>query len=93
MLWRDVATGRELLARLNALPGHGKQKSQIFLAPLGKQYGIRPEGRRDAAGAASSLPRHSLTTTVPSGELRRCATRSVDRRRSDDLGSGGYRDA
>ncbi|MGP3979700.1 HhH-GPD-type base excision DNA repair protein [Streptomyces sp. KR80] len=49
-LWRDVSTGRELLARLNALPGFGKQKSQIFLALLGKQYGVTPEGWREAAG-------------------------------------------
>ncbi len=50
-IWRDVATGKELLARLNALPGFGKQKSQIFLALLGKQLGVRPEGWREAAGA------------------------------------------
>ncbi|GGX37974.1 HhH-GPD-type base excision DNA repair protein [Streptomyces chryseus] len=50
-LWRDVATGKELLARLNALPGFGKQKSQIFLALLGKQLGVRPHGWREAAGA------------------------------------------
>ncbi|GAA2817933.1 HhH-GPD-type base excision DNA repair protein [Kitasatospora sp. CM 4170] len=50
-LWRGVATGKELLSRLNALPGFGKQKSQIFLALLGKQYGVQPEGWREAAGA------------------------------------------
>ncbi|OEJ26150.1 Fe-S cluster assembly protein HesB [Streptomyces agglomeratus] len=50
-IWRDVETGRELLARLNALPGFGKQKSQIFLALLGKQLGVRPEGWREAAGS------------------------------------------
>ncbi|WP_274560346.1 HhH-GPD-type base excision DNA repair protein [Streptomyces spiramyceticus] len=50
-VWRDVATGKELLARLNDLPGFGKQKSQIFLALLGKQLGVRPEGWREAAGA------------------------------------------
>ncbi|MBT2507377.1 Fe-S cluster assembly protein HesB [Streptomyces sp. ISL-98] len=50
-VWRDVATGKELLARLNDLPGFGKQKSQIFLALLGKQLGARPEGWREAAGA------------------------------------------
>ncbi|MEU9790081.1 HhH-GPD-type base excision DNA repair protein [Streptomyces sparsogenes] len=49
-LWRDVATGKELLARLNALPGFGRQKAQIFLALLGKQFGVRPEGWREAAG-------------------------------------------
>ena len=49
-LWRDAATGDELLRRLNALPGFGRQKSQIFLALLGKQYGVTPEGWREAAG-------------------------------------------
>ncbi|PSK98131.1 putative HhH-GPD family protein [Murinocardiopsis flavida] len=50
-LWRDAATGTELLARLKALPGFGAQKAQIFLALLGKQYGVAPEGWRGAAGA------------------------------------------
>lgn len=50
-VWRDVSSGRELLARLNALPGFGKQKSQIFVALLGKQLGVTPEGWREAAGA------------------------------------------
>ncbi|MEU0842537.1 HhH-GPD-type base excision DNA repair protein [Streptomyces sp. NPDC005962] len=49
-VWRDVPTGAELLKRLNALPGYGKQKSQIFLALLGKRFGVRPEGWREAAG-------------------------------------------
>jgi uncharacterized HhH-GPD family protein len=50
-LWRDAATGAEVLTRLNALPGFGKQKSQIFLALLGKQFAVRPKGWREAAGA------------------------------------------
>ncbi|WP_030751774.1 HhH-GPD-type base excision DNA repair protein [Streptomyces sp. NRRL F-5135] len=50
-IWRDVATGKELRERLNALPGFGAQKSQIFLALLGKQFGVRPQGWREAAGA------------------------------------------
>ncbi|MFG2823147.1 HhH-GPD-type base excision DNA repair protein [Kitasatospora sp. NPDC048365] len=50
-VWRDAGTGRELLARLTGLPGFGKQKSQIFLALLGKQLGVRPTGWREAAGA------------------------------------------
>ncbi len=49
-LWRDAGTGAELLKRLNALPGFGKQKAQIFLALLGKQLGVTPEGWREAAG-------------------------------------------
>ncbi|MFE0458204.1 HhH-GPD-type base excision DNA repair protein [Kitasatospora sp. NPDC058965] len=50
-VWRGVGSGAELLDRLTALPGFGVQKSQIFLALLGKQFGVRPEGWRAAAGA------------------------------------------
>lgn len=50
-VWRDAATGQELLKRLTDLPGFGRQKAQIFLALLGKQLGVQPEGWREAAGA------------------------------------------
>ncbi|ANP56071.1 putative HhH-GPD family protein [Streptomyces griseochromogenes] len=50
-VWRGVGSGAELLRRLQDLPGFGKQKAQIFLALLGKQLGVRPEGWREAAGA------------------------------------------
>ncbi|MEV6758314.1 HhH-GPD-type base excision DNA repair protein [Streptomyces sp. NPDC051214] len=50
-LWEGAASGKDLLTRLNDLPGFGKQKSQIFVALLGKQLGVRPEGWREAAGA------------------------------------------
>ena len=49
-LWRDVPTGAELYQRIFALPGFGKQKAQIFVALLGKQYGVQPPGWRAAAG-------------------------------------------
>uniref|UniRef100_A0AAU3GTU1 Fe-S cluster assembly protein HesB n=1 Tax=Streptomyces sp. NBC_01401 TaxID=2903854 RepID=A0AAU3GTU1_9ACTN len=49
-VWADAATGAELLKRLNALPGFGTQKARIFLALLGKQFGVRPTGWREAAG-------------------------------------------
>ncbi|RST24025.1 Fe-S cluster assembly protein HesB, partial [Streptomyces sp. WAC04770] len=50
-VWRDAESGEELLRRLNELPGFGTQKAQIFLALLGKQFGVRPPGWRAAAGA------------------------------------------
>ena len=50
-LWTGAADGRDLLNRVAALPGFGKQKSQIFVALLGKQYAVRPDGWREAAGA------------------------------------------
>ncbi|MGW5284384.1 HhH-GPD-type base excision DNA repair protein [Streptomyces collinus] len=50
LVWKGVGDGAELLRRLQDLPGFGKQKAQIFLALLGKQLGVRPEGWREAAG-------------------------------------------
>ncbi|MFB7441527.1 Fe-S cluster assembly protein HesB [Streptomyces sp. RLB3-17] len=50
-IWEGVKSGEELLRRLKELPGFGAQKAQIFLALLGKQFGVRPKGWREAAGA------------------------------------------
>ena len=49
-LWTEATTGKELLRRVQALPGFGKQKSQIFVALLAKQFGFQPEGWREATG-------------------------------------------
>jgi uncharacterized HhH-GPD family protein len=50
-IWTDGdPTGKEVLARLKALPGFGEQKAKIFLALLGKQRGVTPVGWREAAG-------------------------------------------
>jgi len=50
-VWEGSQDGTELLRRLEGLPGFGKQKAQIFLALLGKQLGVQPEGWQQAAGA------------------------------------------
>jgi len=49
-LWTTAGTGDELLKRVSALPGFGAQKAKIFVALLGKQFGVRPPGWREAAG-------------------------------------------
>ena len=49
-LWNDAESGAELVKRVASLPGFGKQKSQIFTALLGKQFGVQPPGWREAAG-------------------------------------------
>jgi uncharacterized HhH-GPD family protein len=50
-IWADVPTGAQLLERIGALPGFGAQKAAIFVALLGKQYDVEPDGWREAAGA------------------------------------------
>lgn len=42
--------GAEVLKRLKKLPGFGEQKAKIFLALLGKQFDLKAEGWREAAG-------------------------------------------
>jgi uncharacterized HhH-GPD family protein len=49
-VWTQAADGADLLKRVAALPGFGKQKAQIFVALLGKQYGVDVPGWREAAG-------------------------------------------
>lgn len=49
-LWQNAESGDALLASVMALPGFGRHKSQIFVALLGKQLGVRPEGWQVAAG-------------------------------------------
>ncbi len=50
-IWEEAGSGKELLRRLQALPGFGKQKAQIFVALVGKQLGVRPDGWEEAAGS------------------------------------------
>jgi uncharacterized HhH-GPD family protein len=50
-LWEQAESGRDLMRRLQALPGFGRQKAQIFVALVAKQLGVRPPGWEDAAGA------------------------------------------
>jgi uncharacterized HhH-GPD family protein len=71
-LWRDAADGQELVKRIAALPGFGRQKSQIFTALLGKQYGVQPPGWREAAGAYGEEGSfRSVADIVDAGSLDR----------------------
>ncbi|MFZ4515978.1 MAG: HhH-GPD-type base excision DNA repair protein [Acidimicrobiia bacterium] len=43
-IWKGVDDPREIKARLSKLPGYGDEKARIFLAILGKRFGVAPEG-------------------------------------------------
>jgi uncharacterized HhH-GPD family protein len=62
--------GPEVLRRLEALPGFGEQKAKIFLALLGKQYGVTPKGWRAAAGEYGRVGTHiSVADIADPGSL------------------------
>jgi len=63
-LWAGIVTGAELRDRIAALPGFGAQKAAIFTALLGKQYGVRPPGWREAAGAYGEDGSHRSVADV-----------------------------
>lgn len=70
-LWTDGdPDGPEVLRRLRALPGFGEQKAKIFLALLGKQYGVTPAGWRSAAGDYGQAGTHmSIADVVDQASL------------------------
>jgi uncharacterized HhH-GPD family protein len=70
-LWTDGdPDGAEVLRRLKGLPGFGEQKARIFLALLGKQYGVTPKGWRAAAGDYGKAGTHmSVADIVDAGSL------------------------
>jgi uncharacterized HhH-GPD family protein len=64
--------GAQVLARLRELPGFGDQKARIFLALLGKQYGVTPKGWREAAGDYGKAGAHlSVADVVDAGSLEK----------------------
>ncbi len=71
-LWTEAGSGRELLRRLQALPGFGRQKAQIFTALLGKQLDVRPPGWEQACGAyAETGSYRSVADVVDPDSLQR----------------------
>jgi uncharacterized HhH-GPD family protein len=70
-LWRAVPSGAALHHRLVALPGYGDQKARILLALLGKQFGVRPRGWREAAGAYGDEGSHRSVADVVDAESLR----------------------
>ena len=69
-IWRDAPDGAELFRRVRSLPGFGDQKSKIFVALLGKQFGVRPPGWEQAAGDYAAPGRRSVADVVDATTLQ-----------------------
>ena len=70
-LWTEATTGAELLKRVMALPGFGKQKAQIFVALLAKQLDVRPEGWEKAVGDYAQPGYRSVADVVDGASLQK----------------------
>lgn len=73
-IWDDAPDADALFDRISALPGFGDEKSKIFVALLGKRFGVTPEGWQERAGPfADAEPRSAADVDGPGalGEVRR----------------------
>jgi uncharacterized HhH-GPD family protein len=70
-IWTEAADGKDLLTRMQALPGFGKQKAQIFVALLAKQLGVRPDGWEAAVGAYAEDGYRSVADVVDQASLQK----------------------
>jgi len=70
-MWTEAGSGKELLRRLQALPGFGRQKAQIFIALLGKQLGVRPDGWEEAGDYAEAGAHRSVADVVDAASLEK----------------------
>ena len=70
-IWTEAADGKDLLARMTALPGFGRQKAQIFVALLAKQVGVRPAGWESAVGDYSAEGYRSVADVVDAASLEK----------------------
>jgi len=64
-IWREAKDGKDLQARLLALPGIGEMKARTILAVLGKRLGVAP------AGWERYRPDHMTLGDVDSAETLR----------------------
>ena len=61
-IWREAKDGRDLQARLLALPGIGEMKARTIIAILGKRLGVSLPGLEDV------MPQHPTLGDVDSAE-------------------------
>lgn len=70
-IWTEATSGKDLLKRVMALPGFGKQKAQIFVALLAKQRDVRPEGWEAAVGDYALDGHRSVADVVDADSLQK----------------------
>jgi uncharacterized HhH-GPD family protein len=70
-IWTEAADARDLLRRMMALPGFGRQKAQIFIALLAKQCGVRPDDWEAVVGDYALDGYRSVADVVDEASLHK----------------------
>ncbi len=70
-IWTGAENAQDLLKRMTALPGFGKQKAQIFIALLAKQRGVRLDGWEAVVGDYSQEGYRSVADVVDTASLEK----------------------
>jgi uncharacterized HhH-GPD family protein len=88
-LWQSAPTGAELLRRVRALPGFGDQKARIFVALLGKQFGVTPLGWAEAATPFGTPGSYLSVADIDSPESLARVRAYKQQRKAEAKASGG----
>ncbi|CAN5382980.1 HhH-GPD-type base excision DNA repair protein [soil metagenome] len=70
-LWTEASDGKDLMKRVQALPGFGAQKAKIFVALLAKQLDVRKEGWEQLVGDYALDGYRSVADVVDPASLQR----------------------
>ncbi|CAN5398069.1 HhH-GPD-type base excision DNA repair protein [soil metagenome] len=70
-LWTEAADGKDLMRRVQALPGFGAQKAKIFVALLAKQLGVQKDGWEKLVGDYALEGYRSVADVVDPASLQK----------------------
>jgi uncharacterized HhH-GPD family protein len=81
-IWTEASSGAELLKRVMALPGFGRQKAQIFTALVAKQLDVRPDGWQQAVGDYALDGYRSVADVVDPASLQKVREFKQEKKRA-----------
>jgi uncharacterized HhH-GPD family protein len=87
LIWTQAADAKDLLERMTALPGFGRQKAQIFIALLAKQRDVRLEGWESVVGDYSLEGYRSVADVVDDDSLQKVRAYKQEKKAAARAGS------
>jgi uncharacterized HhH-GPD family protein len=81
-IWTEASSGADLLKRVMALPGFGRQKAQIFTALVAKQLDVRPDGWQQAVGDYALDGYRSVADVVDPASLQKVREFKQEKKRA-----------